>query len=63
MKIGLTKEEMLERFEQRANQFADAVGRRIKPQLPLTINSYDDLANYCTQIVMAFIEAVYSEDK
>ena len=62
MTISLTKEQMLERFEQRASQFADAVGKRIKPQLPLTINSYNDLAINCTQVVMAFIEVVFAED-
>jgi len=60
--ISLTKEQMLERFEQRASQFADAVGERIRPQLPLTIDSSNALAINCTQVVMAFIEVVFAED-
>ncbi len=62
MTISLTKEQVLERFEQRQSQFADAIGKRIKPELPFTVESYDDLAGKCTQVVMAFIEVVFAED-
>jgi len=60
--ISLTKEQMLERFVGQKEQFSEALGKRIKPQLPLTINSYDDLAINCTQVVMAFLEVVFVED-
>ena len=62
MAISLTKEEVWKRFEQRQSQFSDAVGERMKPQLPLTINAYDDLAIHCTTVVMAFLEVVFAED-
>jgi len=62
MAISLTKEQILKRFQQKEQQFSDELGKRIKPQLPLTINSYEDLAINCTQVVMAFIEVVYAED-
>jgi len=63
MAVSLTKEDMLERFQQREKQFSEALGKRIEPQLPLTINSYDDLAINCTHVVMAFLEVIFTEDK
>ncbi|MFC1898934.1 hypothetical protein ACFLXP_01160 [Chloroflexota bacterium] len=63
MAISLTKEQMLERFEQRQVQFGDAVGKRVRPQLPFTIETYDDLAGNCSMVVMAFLEVVFTEDK
>jgi len=62
MAISLTKQQMLERFEQRQSQFSEAVGNRIKPELPFSVESYDDLAGKCTSVVMAFLEVVFSED-
>ena len=62
MTISLTKEQMLERFEQRQIQFADAVGKYMKPELPFTIESYDDLVGRCGHVVMAFLEVVFAED-
>jgi len=62
MAISLTKEQMLERLQQRQSHFSEAVGKRIKPELPLTIESYDELAINCTQVVMAFLEVVFAED-
>ena len=62
MTIGLTKEQILERFQQRQSQFADAIGKRIKPELPFTVESYDDLSAKCSQVVMAFLEVVFAED-
>ena len=62
MTISLTKEQVLERFEQRQSQFSEAVGKRIKPELPFTVESYGDLAGRCAQVVAAFIEVVFAED-
>lgn len=62
MTISLTKEQMLERFEQRQSQFTDAVGKRMKLELPFTVESFDDLAGKCSQVVMAFIEVAFAED-
>ena len=62
MTISLTKEQMLERFEQRQSQFSEAIGKRIKPELPFTVESYDDLADKCAHVVMAFLEVVFDED-
>ena len=62
MTTSLTKEQMLERFEQRQSQFSDAVGKRIKLELPFTIKSYEDLAGKCSHVVMAFLEVVFAED-
>ena len=62
MTISLTKEQALERFLQRQDQFSEAVGERVKPALPFTVKSHDDLADKCTHVVMAFLEVVFSED-
>ncbi|MFC1977044.1 hypothetical protein ACFLWS_02090 [Chloroflexota bacterium] len=62
MTISLTREEMLERFTQRQVQFADAVGKCMKPELPFTIESYEDLAGRCSMVVTAFLEVVFAED-
>ena len=63
MTISLTKEEIVERFQQRVSQFSDEVGKRTKPQLPLTINSYDELAIHCGSVIAAFLEVVFAEDR
>ncbi|MFC2043998.1 hypothetical protein ACFLT8_02190 [Chloroflexota bacterium] len=63
MTVSLTKEQLLERLKQRQVQFADAVGKCIKPELPFTVESYDDLAGKCSTVVMAFLEVVFAEDK
>ncbi|MFC1942964.1 hypothetical protein ACFLWO_00040 [Chloroflexota bacterium] len=63
MTTSLTKEEIMERFQQRVNQFSDEVGKRTKPQLPLTIDSYDELAVHCGTVIAAFLEVVFTEDK
>ena len=63
MSISLTKEEMLKRFSQRQGQFADAIEKRMKPELPFTVKSYDDLAGRCSLVVSAFIETVFAEDR
>ena len=63
MTISLTKEQILERFLQRQSQFADKVGACIQPELPFTVESYDDLAGKCSLVVMAFLEVVFAEDK
>jgi len=63
MTKSLTKEEMFELFKQRQVQFEDAVGKCIKPELPFTIESYDDLAGRCSMVVTAFLEVVFAEDK
>ena len=62
MAISLTKEQMLERLMQRKDQFSDAVGKRIKPELPFTVASYDELGDKCSQVVMAFLDVVFAED-
>ncbi len=62
MTISLTKEQILERFKQRQSLFSEAVGNRIRPQLPFTVESYDNLADKCTHVVMAFLEVVFAED-
>ena len=62
MASSLTKEQMLERLKQRQSQFSDAVGKRIKPKVPFTVETYDDLSDNCTQVVMAFLEVVFAED-
>jgi len=62
MTISLTKGEVVERFQQRVSQFSDEVGKRTKPQLPLTINSYDELAVHCSTVIAAFLEVVFTED-
>ena len=62
MSISLTKEQMLERFEQRQSQFSEAIGKRVKPELPFTVESYDDLAGKCSKVVAAFLEVVFAED-
>jgi len=59
----MTREEMLERFMQRQVQFADAVGQCMKPELPFTVESYEDLAGRCSMVVTAFLEVVFTEDK
>lgn len=63
MAISLTKEEILERFEKRQVQFGDAVSKYMKPELPFTIESYEDLAGRCSMVVTAFLEVVFAEDK
>ncbi len=63
MTISLTKEQMLERFIQRQVKFADAIGECLKPELPFTVESYDDLAGKCSMVVTTFIEVVFAEDK
>ncbi|MFC1988613.1 hypothetical protein ACFLVJ_02130 [Chloroflexota bacterium] len=63
MPTSLTQEQISERFKQRQKQFADAVGTRLKPNLPLTIESYADLSDRCALVVTAFLETVFSEDK
>ena len=63
MTISLTKEQMLERFKQRQVKFADAVGECMKPEIPFTIESYDDLAGKCAMVVKNFLEVVFSEDE
>ena len=60
--MSLSKEEALRRFEQRQSQFSEAVGKRIKPELPFTVESYDNLADKCTHVIMAFLEVVFTED-
>jgi hypothetical protein len=63
MAISLTKEEVFKCFEQRRPQFDEALKKRIKPELPLVINSYADLTFACTHVVFAFLETVFAEDK
>ncbi len=62
MALSLTKEEVVERFQQRVSQFSDEMGKQTKPQLPLTINSYDELASHCGTVIAAFLEVVFTED-
>ncbi|MFC2005602.1 hypothetical protein ACFLVG_01405 [Chloroflexota bacterium] len=62
MSISLTKEQILKRFKQRQSQFSDAIGKQLKPELPCTVESYDDLAGKCSQVVIAFLEVVFTED-
>jgi len=63
MPISLTKEQLLERFKQRQAQFGDALGECIKPEIPFTINSYEDLAGRCSMVVTAFLEVTFAEDE
>ena len=63
MTISLTKEQMLELFEQRQNQFAEAVTNRMNPEFPFTVCSKDELAGRCALVVTAFLEVVFAEDK
>ncbi|MFC1939309.1 hypothetical protein ACFLXO_01330 [Chloroflexota bacterium] len=63
MVISLTKEEVLERFEQRQSQFSDRLGKRIKPKLPLTIDNYEELSYACSDVIFAFLDAVFAEDE
>ena len=63
MTISLTKEQVLERFKQRQSLFSEAVGNRMRLQLPFTVESYDNLADKCTHVVMAFIEVAFAEDE
>ena len=62
MTISLTKEQILKRFEQRQSQFEEAVGACMKPELPFTVESYDDLAGKCSMVVTAFLGVVFAED-
>ncbi|MFC1952586.1 hypothetical protein ACFLWR_00450 [Chloroflexota bacterium] len=60
---SLTKEQTLECFKQRKSQFEEAIGKRLKPELPFTVETYSDLADKCSLVIMAFLETVYAEDK
>ena len=62
MTISLTKEQIMQRFEQRQSQFADAVAKRMKPEFPFTVKSENDLAGRCALVVAAFLEVVFTED-
>ena len=62
MVTSLSKNQILERFNQRQSQFAEAVAVRMKPTLPFTIESYDDLAGRCALVVGAFVEVIFTED-
>ncbi|MBA7691964.1 hypothetical protein ES703_100520 [subsurface metagenome] len=62
MTTSLTREQMLERFQHRQSEFSEAVGQRIKPELPFTVESYEDLAEQCTHVIRAFLEVVFTED-
>ncbi|MFC2035682.1 hypothetical protein ACFLUJ_06120 [Chloroflexota bacterium] len=63
MIISLSKKQLLERFEQRQVQFGDAVEKRMKPELPFTVESYEDLSGKCAVVVAAFVETVFAEDE
>ncbi|MFC1942992.1 hypothetical protein ACFLWO_00190 [Chloroflexota bacterium] len=63
MTISLTREQMQERFKQRQIPFAEALGECMKPELPFTIESYEDLAGRCSLVVTAFLDVVFAEDK
>ena len=62
MTISLTKEQIIELFEQRQSQFADAVAKGMNPEFPFTIKSKNDLAGRCALVVAAFLEVVFTED-
>ncbi len=62
MPFSLTKEQIMELFEQRQSQFADAVAKRMKPEFPFTVKSNNDLAGRCALVVAAFLEVVFAED-
>ncbi len=63
MAISLTKEEVLKRFEQRRSQFSAKVEKRVKPELPLTIDNYEELSYACSDVIFAFLDTVFAEDE
>ncbi len=63
MTISLTKEQIMEVFEQRRSEFADTVAKRMHPEFPFTVESKDDLAGRCALVVEAFLEIVFADDE
>ena len=62
MQVSLTKNEVLERFEERKSQFSDKLGQRLKPKLPIVIDTYADLSYACTDVIFAFLDTVFTEE-
>ena len=62
MQDSLTKKEVLSRFEERKSQFSEKLGQRLKPQLPIVINNYEELSYACTDVIFAFLDTVFAEE-
>ena len=62
MAISLTKEEILERFEQRPQEFEDALEKKLRLKLPMFLSAPDDAARLFAGVLAAYLDVVFAED-
>ena len=62
MAISLTKEEILERFEQRPQEFKAALEKGLRLKLPIFLSAPDDAAKLVAGVLAAYLDVVFTEE-
>ena len=62
MAISLTKEEILERFEQRPQEYNDALEKEMRLKLPIFLSSPEDAAKLFAGVLTAYLDVVFTGD-
>ncbi len=60
--MKLSREEINRHFRERESQFEYEIGKIMKPKLPIIINTHDDLAVCCANVITTFLNVIFAED-
>ena len=62
MANSLTKEEILERFEQRPQEFHTALEKNLRLKLPIFLSAPEDAAKLFAGVLTAYLDIVFTEE-
>jgi len=62
MAISLTKEEIMERFEQRSQEFQTALEKNLRLKLPIFLSAPEDAAKLFAGVLTAYLDVVFTEE-
>lgn len=63
MAISLTRDEIKERFSEQEDEFRRALVKGLRYQLPITIDSFNTLIDFFTDVLEAYLDVVFGVNK
>ena len=61
MAISLTKEEILERIEQRPQEYKNALEKEMRLKLPIFLSAPEDAAKLFAGVLTAYLDVAFAE--
>ncbi len=63
MAVSLTRDEIKERFSEQEDEFRRVLVKGLRYELPITIDSFNTLADFFTDVLEAYLDVVFGVSK